>query len=329
MICVNKYIQFIIISLISILGIYFAFKGENISEVFFHLSQTNLNGVLIAVMLLMLSCIVRAYRWQLILKPFDFISLKSVFSATMIGYFGNSIMAFRLGELLKSYSVSKDTKINMMQAFGTVILERTLDVMAVLLIFFFLIPWFPFEDSYVTYATLGFSIGFLIVVFVIFLLIKYNFYQKLEHLKWFSYGLGLAFFKAFKKVFEGLTSLKKIESPWKIIISSLIIWSIYYIETIILTYACHIDLSMIEIGILLVLGSIAFGLPALPGSAGTYDAGIKYSLLFVFGISNYKAMNYTIVSHSVAFFPPMLIGLIYFIISSIKIRELQNLELNE
>ena len=145
------------------------------------------------------------------------------------------------------------------------------------------------------------------------MLIKYNFYQKLEHLKWFSYGLGLAFFKAFKKVFEGLTSLKKIESPWKIIISSLIIWSIYYIETIILTYACHIDLSMIEIGILLVLGSIAFGLPALPGSAGTYDAGI----------------NYTIVSHSVAFFPPMLIGLIYFIISSIKIRELQNLELNE
>ena len=126
-----------VISLISILGIYFAFKGENIAEVFFHLSQINLNGVIIAVVLFMLSCIVRAYRWQLILKPFDFISLKSVFSATMIGYFGNSIMAFRLGELLKSYSVSKGTKINMMQAFGTVILERTLDVMAVLLIFFY------------------------------------------------------------------------------------------------------------------------------------------------------------------------------------------------
>ena len=174
MICVNKYIQFIMISLISIVGIYFAFKGENISEVFFHLSQINLNGVLIAVMLLILSCIVRAYRWQLILKPFDCITLKSVFSATMIGYFGNSIMAFRLGELLKSYSVSKGTKIKMMQAFGTVILERTLDIIAVLLIFFFLIPWFPFEDSYVAYGTLGFSIGFLIILFVIFMLMKYN-----------------------------------------------------------------------------------------------------------------------------------------------------------
>ena len=311
------------------MGIYFAFKGENISEILFHLSQINLNGVLIAVMLLILSCIVRAYRWQLILKPFDYLILKSVFSATMIGYFGNSIMAFRLGELLKAYSVSKRTKIKMMQAFGTVILERTLDIIAVILIFFFLIPWFPFEDSYVAYGTLGFSIGFLIILFVIFMLMKYNLFQKLENIKWFSYGLGLAFLKASKKVFEGLTSLKKIESPWKIIISSLIIWSIYYIETIILVYACNIDLSMVEIGILLVLGSIAFGLPALPGSAGTYDAGIKYSLLFVFGISNYKAMNYTIVSHSVALFPPMLIGLICFLISNIKIRELQNLELNK
>ena len=308
---------------------YFAFKGENISEILFHLSQINLNGVLIAVILLILSCIVRAYRWQLILKPFDYITLKSVFSATMIGYFGNSIMAFRLGELLKSYSVSKGTKIKMMQAFGTVILERTLDVIAVLIIFFFLIPWFPFEDSYVTYGTLVFSIGFLIILFGIFLLIKYNLFQKLENFEWFSRGLGLIFLKASKKVFEGLTSLKKIESPWKIIISSLAIWSIYYVETIILTYACHIDLNVIEIGILLVLGSIAFGLPALPGAAGTYDAGIKYSLLFVFGISNYKAMNYTIVSHSVALFPPMLIGLIYFVISNIKIRELQNLELNK
>ena len=311
------------------MGIYFAFKGENISEMLFHLSQINLSGVLIAVMLLILSCIVRAYRWQLILKPFDYVTLKSVFSATMIGYFGNSIMAFRLGELLKSYSVSKGTKIKMMQAFGTVILERTLDIMAVFLLFFFLIPWFPFEDSYVAYGTLAFSISFFIILFVIFLLIKYNLIQKLEHIEWFSHGLGLAFLKASKKVFEGLASLKKIESPWKIIISSLMIWSIYYIETIILTYACHIDLSMIEIGILLVLGSIAFGLPALPGSAGTYDAGIKYSLLFVFGISNYKAMNYTIISHSVALFPPMLIGLIYFVISNVKIRELNNLELNK
>ena len=156
---------------------YFAFKGENISEIFFHLSQINLNGVLIAVMLLILSCIVRAYRWQLILKPFDYVTLKSVFSATMIGYFGNSIMAFRLGELLKSYSVSRGTKIKMMQAFGTVILERTLDIIAVLLIFFFLIPWFPFEDSYVAYGILVFSIGFLFAGSVIHIIMNYKLKQ--------------------------------------------------------------------------------------------------------------------------------------------------------
>ena len=44
-----------------------------------------------------------------------------------------------------------------------------------------------------------------------------------------------------------------------------------------------------EIGILFVLGSIAFGIPALPGSAGTYDAGVKYSLIFVaFNVSSLR-----------------------------------------
>ena len=46
----------------------------------------------------------------------------------MIGYFGNGVLAFRLGEVLKSYSISQNTNIATMQAFGTVIIERTLEI---------------------------------------------------------------------------------------------------------------------------------------------------------------------------------------------------------
>lgn len=325
----NRYIQLLILSLISIFGLYLAFKGENLTEIIFHLSQINFGNIFIACVLLLLSCVVRAYRWQLLLKPFDFIPLKSVFSATMIGYFGNGVMAFRLGELLKSYSVSKGTKIKMMQAFGTVIIERTLDVIFVLIIFIFLIPWFPFEDEYIKYGTLVFSGIFLIIFFAIYLSFKYDLVKAFEQIKWFSSGFGLVVINGIKKFFEGIGILKDIESLWRIIISSFVIWLIYYAETIILVNACDINLNIVEIGILLVLASIAIGIPALPGSAGTYDAGVKYSLVFVFSISNYKALNYTIVSHSVALFPTLLIGFIYFIVGNVNFRELQKLELKQ
>ena len=46
----------------------------------------------------------------------------------MIGYFGNGVLVFRLGELLKAYSISKNSDIKTTNLIGTVILERTLDL---------------------------------------------------------------------------------------------------------------------------------------------------------------------------------------------------------
>ena len=80
-----------------------AFQGEDLNELKLHLGQTDLIGVCIAVLILVFSCIIRALRWQLLLNPFDTIQLKQVFGATMVGYFGNGVLAFRLGELLIAY----------------------------------------------------------------------------------------------------------------------------------------------------------------------------------------------------------------------------------
>jgi len=114
-------------------------------------------------------------------------------------------------------------------------------------------------------------------------------------------------------LYEGLNVIRKNEALHQIVISSIILWGIYFIETVFLVKACGLNLEIIEIGILFVLGSIAFGIPALPGSAGTYDAGVKYSLIFAFNVSSAKALNYAIISHSVAYFPLLIIGFIYFL----------------
>ena len=78
-----------------------------------------------------------------------------------------------------------------------------------------------------------------------------------------------------------------------------------------------------------MLGSIAFGIPALPGSAGTYDAGVKYSLIFAFNISSANALNYAIISHSVAYFPMLIIGFIYFLSGNVKFNEIKKIKINK
>ena len=325
----NNYFKLAFIGFISIAGLYMAFKGEDLTELIFHLSRVDIFEVSFACFLLVSSCVIRAYRWQLLLNPFDKIQLKTVFGATMIGYFGNGIFAFRLGELLKAYSVAKKTRITTMQAFGTVIIERLLDIIAVVGIFIILLPWFPFEDDYIKYASFGFTVIAFAIIFILYISLRYRLIQNFEKVKWFSSGFGLKIFHAMSRLFEGLETLMRNDDSWKIIITSILLWGIYYFETIILISACGLNLELLEIGILLVLGSIAFGIPALPGSAGTYDAGIKYSLVIVFNITSAKALNYAIISHSVAYFPLLAIGFIYFLIGNIELHEVKKIEINK
>ena len=230
----TRYLKLGFLSILSLAGLYIAFKGEDLDQLVFHLANVDLIFVTIACVLLIFSCIIRAYRWKLLLYPFDKVQLKSVYSATMIGYFGNAIFAFRLGELLKAYSVIKGTRIKTLQAFGTVIIERLLDVIALVIIFIFLIPWFPFDDDYIRYGLISFMLIAIISIAIIYAFVSFELVKNLENKKWLLSGFGLKLKVAIVRLSEGLNVIKKNEAFHQIVISSILLWGIYFIETIFL-----------------------------------------------------------------------------------------------
>ena len=322
----TKYSKLFLATILSAVGLFLAFRGENLDELMHHFMLVEVSGIILACFLLVVSCIVRAFRWKLLIKPFDDIPLNTVFGATMIGYFGNGVFAFRLGELLKAYYVTKKNDIKLMQAFGTVIIERILDIISVIVIFSLLIPWFPFEHNYIKYGAFGFMGITMIIIFLLFLMVKYDWMQNLEKFKIFKSVYGRNILSSVYNLFDGLTILKRTNNYMAILISSVLLWSIYFIETMILINACGMELGIIDVGIIFFLGSIAIGIPALPGSVGTYDAGIKYSLMIVFNIASEKALNYAIVSHAVAYFPLTILGFYYFLIGNVTLSELKQIE---
>jgi hypothetical protein len=54
---------------------------------------------------------------------------------------------------------------------------------------------------------------------------------------------------------------------------------------------------------------------------GTYDAGIKFSLILFFSVSSEKALAFALVAHASNFFPFLIIGAIYFILGGLRIRD--------
>ena len=317
----NKYFKILVGAVISILGLYLAFYGEDFDGLWQQIRQVNWGPFWSGCGLLLISCIIRAYRWQLLLDPVEKIPLHPLFASTMIGYFGNGVLAFRLGELLRAYSISVHRAISVSQAFGTIILERIMDLLMVVLIFILVIPWFPFEHQWLRMGVYLFSTITFGLIFFIFIAARYQWINKISRKGFFQTGVGLKIFHALQRIFDGLTIIRKTRHTFAISVTSSILWGIYYAVTIIILNACGIDLGFIGTGILLVIGSIAIGIPALPGSAGTYDAGVKYGLMVVFSIASEKALTYAIVSHAVSYFPVVLVGAVYFILGSVRIKD--------
>ncbi len=319
----NRYLKLLIAGLTSIVGIYIAFRGENLESLWSQILQIDKVAFYSANLLLLLSCVIRAYRWGLLIEPIEKIGLKHLFSSTMIGYFGNGVLVFRLGELLKAYSISKNSSLSVPQAFGTVILERILDLLTVLFIFLLFFPWFPFEYEWLRVGVIAFSVLLMAMILFIFLVFKFKWNNKLNSLKIFQTSYGKNIIHILNKIFDGIFLIKNIKHYFGVIVSSGLLWGIYYFITFILLYACGIDLGIVGAGVLLLIGSFAIGIPALPGSAGTYDAGVKFGLITVFSIVSDKALTYALVSHFVSYFPVVIVGALYFMMGSIKISEFQ------
>ena len=127
---------------------HYAFWNLDINQLWVHLQTVNLSYIFAGIILSIYSVHIRAKRWQVLLKPLIEIPVYPLFSATVIGYFGNSVLPFRLGELLRGYSLSKEYPLKVSSIMGTIILDRILDFAGLLIIstlFLFIYPtkqWF-------------------------------------------------------------------------------------------------------------------------------------------------------------------------------------------
>lgn len=244
----------------------------------------NYNWVVVVIILGVLSHVLRALRWRLLLQPMNYHpSLKNTFFAVMVGYFAN--MAFpRLGEVTRCGILTRYENIPFNKSFGTVITERAIDMILFVALFFLMVfsqagvignymehYIYPkmagkFDNPLFSKVILLTAIGlFILSGTAIFLLrkkiIASKMAQKILHL---LYGF-----------WEGLKSLSQIRHPWLFVFYSLAIWTLYFFM-IYLCFFCFPDTLDLSPGAglsSLVLGSV--GIMITPGGIGLYPAIIQ------------------------------------------------------
>src|SRR5205823_9206505 len=77
---------------------------------------------------------IRALRWQYLLEPLGRASFANAFRATAVGFAASSILPARAGEVIRPYFLARHENMTATGAFATIILERVLDVLTVLVL---------------------------------------------------------------------------------------------------------------------------------------------------------------------------------------------------
>jgi uncharacterized protein (TIRG00374 family) len=241
----------------------------------------------------------------------------------MIGYFGNGILLFRLGEVLKAYSISLGNKISPSESFGVIMLERIIDALTVLIFLIIFLPWLPIENVTINYWVSAFAAITVLFILIILVLRKINWKRLISSMFFLSESVRSGLISIIQKIFDGIDAIKNTQHGWGILLSTCLIWTCYYFMTLWLLESCQIYLTSAGVFIMLLMGAIVIAVPALPGGIGTYDAGITYTLMLLFFVTKNEALTYAIISHASNYIPYLIIGSIYFILSGIRISDIK------
>ncbi|MGH7809897.1 MAG: lysylphosphatidylglycerol synthase transmembrane domain-containing protein, partial [Candidatus Binatia bacterium] len=117
---------------VSALLLYLAARNVRSAEILPLLGQVNYFFLALAGACALLAIWLRAWRWRYLIPDSETMKTGNLFSATMIGFMGNNLLPLRIGDLARAYIAAKKENVTASAILATVVIERLLDVFAIL-----------------------------------------------------------------------------------------------------------------------------------------------------------------------------------------------------
>jgi uncharacterized membrane protein YbhN (UPF0104 family) len=282
--------------------------------------NSNKGNLLMMAAVAVVSHILRAERWRMLLVPTgNKVGLANSFWALMVGYLVNLAVP-RGGEVSRCYNLYKLEKTPVEVSFGTVVVERIVDVICLLALIAlsFVAEWSnlkSFIDS-LDFGKGGDGIHIPIWMYGLALAgigALVGLYLLRKNVKL------LAIIKGFK---EGLMAVFRLKNKGLFIFYSLAIWVAYFVMSyyVIKAFPETENLGFSAVLTLFAIGSIAMAAP-LPGGAGSYHTLVPLGLVMLYNLEQADAVAFVFIFHAWQTALMILLGLISLLVSWMKLRQ--------
>ena len=327
---VYKSLRFLIFLAIGLLLLYLAFQGVSLEKFVASLRKANFLWVALALFFAFIGYLSRAYRWRLLIKPLNYDPpFRNVFYALMLGYTANFALP-RIGEVTRCGSLRKSDNIPVDSLLGTVIIERAIDLVILLMItviiFFSKIGFFgaffrknlfrPMLEQ--VEGALSVSLLSWIIALAILAVVIGGLWFLFRRLS--ASPAVVKIRKLVRGVVYGLKTIARMQHRWAFIMHTGIIWLMYFLMTYVLVFALPATshLGPIDGLFLLVIGGLGMSAP-VQGGLGAFHV-ITTLGLSLYGISQSNGVAYAVLSHESQSLFAIFLGMISFIMLMIENR---------
>ncbi|MDO4224661.1 MAG: lysylphosphatidylglycerol synthase transmembrane domain-containing protein [Bergeyella zoohelcum] len=299
-----------------------AVKGLEFDKIKGYFAKADYFWVVIAAVFGLLAYWFRAIRWNLLLEPMDYkISNSNALWTLSFGYLMNLTIP-RSGEVARATALYGVEKVPVEKSFGTIILERVVDLVCMLL-FLGLTLIFKYEAiaEFYRYSTqqnsseatsslwIWLVLGGGLLAMILFFVLRKSL-QKIP--------LLAKIYKLVDGLLQGILSIFRLKQPLIFVIYSLAIWFCYYLASYLICFALPETsaFSITDGFFIIVVGTLGMMVPA-SGGIGAFHFALKVgigALFLSFGKSYEEGsevgLAYAFISHTMQMLIMILMGII-------------------
>ena len=294
------------------IGVWYLATKVSLVEIGRALAVANFGYIGLGLLVMMATVLLKAWRWQWLLAATDrsppFIPL---FWATMLGQYVNLIVPFlRLGEIARIYALNRQTGYSKARALGTLVVEKTLELITFALTVAVVLPFVILPDFV---SAPGILIGIVpLAALVALYILAYQTGQVIRLLRHVADRLPLRIGKRLLQLsaagLQGLAALRSQRLTLALLTSSVVIGLLAAVLPYVLFPAFGLPFGLLQGALMHIVVSIASAPPSTPAKIGVFNGAVALLLLHL-GIGDEAILiSYGIVFHLVVMVPQILLG---------------------
>lgn len=310
-----------LIALLSIGLLALFLRHADLGEVWASITRARLELLLLTMASMAFNLVVRAVRWQYLLKPIGATRFRNAFRATTIGFAATFLLPARAGEFLRPYLMAKKENLSVTTTFATVVLERLIDVMTVLILFgAFVLVFDPGLDRVNTAAYRAVKLGGLFaaaaaVSGLAVMLFLSSRPEAIGHVmlrveSFLPQPVAHTLSRLAQLFVEGLAAARQPRRLAVALLYSLPLWLSVAFGVWSTSHAFEIDVPYTGTFLLVALLSVGVAVPT-PGAVGGFHEAFRLGVTTFYGAPNDRAVGAGIVLHALSFIPVTLLGIFF------------------